>query len=417
VKIIPRSWSIYTIAQRQTKINPRPQYQRAPVWNIPKKQKLIDSILRGYDIPKLYLRESSDPDYEHEVVDGQQRLRAIWEFRNDSYELGDESTDLPMWGDLSGLRHSQLPSEVQDRLGLFELNVVIIEDSDELEIRDLFLRLQEGVTLNPAEKRNAMPGEMRDFVANTASHKVFQCVHMSSNIARRYGKDDWLAHILCFELAEGPTDLKATNLKKMYESHTKFDGPMRAKSKRFIRILNLMAKILRDNPAEMDIKWGFVDLYGLVSTLDKEYVLAGREDDLATFYVTFEQRRRSVTDTDELARSIDPLDRSLFSYIESFVRSGAVKRNVGMRQQVYREWIHNLLPDLVPKDGRRSYTRDERLIIWRRDNQACMECGKSVDFDDMHADHVVPHSTGGQTTLSNAQCLCTKCNQQKSSRV
>lgn len=165
MKINAKSWTIYTVSQRKNKINPRPQYQRAPVWNLAKKQKLIDSILRGYDIPKIYLRASEDEDYEHEVVDGQQRLRAIWEFRGDEYELGDESDDLPVWGDLSGLVHSQLPSEVQDKLGLFELSIVVIEEADELEVRDLFLRLQEGVTLNPAEKRNAMPGEMRNFIA------------------------------------------------------------------------------------------------------------------------------------------------------------------------------------------------------------------------------------------------------------
>ena len=71
------NWSIHSILMREGRINPRPQYQRAPVWNDAKKQLLIDSILRGYDLPKFYLR-STDPPYEHEVVDGQQRLHAIW---------------------------------------------------------------------------------------------------------------------------------------------------------------------------------------------------------------------------------------------------------------------------------------------------------------------------------------------------
>lgn len=414
MKIVPKSWTVYTVSQRQTRINPRPQYQRAPVWNLAKKQKLIDSIFRGYDIPKIYLRETAKSDFEHEVVDGQQRLRAIWEFRADGYELGEESDDLPIWGDLSGMRHSQLSSEAQDELGLFELSIVVIEQSDELEIRDLFLRLQEGVTLNPAERRNAMTGEMRDFIAKTASHEVFQYVGMSSNVRRRYGKDDWLAHVMCLELAGTPVDVKAVNLKRMYEDCEKLDSGKRAKCARFKRILNFTARVLRDKPAEMDIKWGFVDLYFLISQCMDKYILSGREDDILNFYVTFEKDRRSSTDIDELARSDDPLQNSLFDYIEAFTRSGALKRNISKRHEVYREWIHNLLPDLIPKDDTRAFTKGERYIVWRRDGEVCKACGQSVTFKEMHADHIIPHSKGGQTILSNAQCLCATCNQKKS---
>ena len=94
---------------RKGRINPKPQYQRTPVWNETKKQLLIDSVLRGYDLPKFYLR-SSDPPYDHEVVDGQQRLYAIWDFRDDQYALGDKSKTIPDFGDLSGKKWSELSS-------------------------------------------------------------------------------------------------------------------------------------------------------------------------------------------------------------------------------------------------------------------------------------------------------------------
>ena len=55
-----------------------PDWQRSKVWNRQKKQCLIDSILRGWKLPKLYLVEASGGNYL--VEDGQQRLNAIWEF-------------------------------------------------------------------------------------------------------------------------------------------------------------------------------------------------------------------------------------------------------------------------------------------------------------------------------------------------
>lgn len=165
----------------------------------------------------------------------------------------------------------------------------------------------------------------------------------------------------------------------------------------------------------MDIKWGFVDLYWLISVLDKEYVLKNREQDFQNFYRTFEDRRRDVDDTEELFQSNDNLDRKLFKYIEAFQRSGAVKKNIEIRHEVYRCWFHSLHPDLTPKDSRRYFTKDERLLIWRRSHEKCGQCEKSLVFDEMEADHIVPHVSGGPTTLDNAQCLCKDCHVEKSS--
>ena len=48
-----------------------PDWQREKVWPKAKKQELIDSILRGWKLPKFYFyRTSVDPE-EFEVVDGQ----------------------------------------------------------------------------------------------------------------------------------------------------------------------------------------------------------------------------------------------------------------------------------------------------------------------------------------------------------
>ena len=172
-------WTIETVVRRKLRINPQPQYQRTPVWSEAKRQLLIDSILRQYDMPKFYLRESNPP-YDHEVVDGQQRLRAIWDFYEGRYVLGDTSKDIPDFGDLSGKKFSELPSDTQDRIGLFDLNLVEVEDASDLEIRDLFLRLQEGVALNPVEKRNAMPGNMRNFIADLGENqRVFPLTSIS----------------------------------------------------------------------------------------------------------------------------------------------------------------------------------------------------------------------------------------------
>ncbi len=66
-----------------------PDWQRQEVWNREKKQRLIDSILRGWKLPKFYFIEASGDNYL--VEDGQQRLNAIWEFFSNELPLSAET--------------------------------------------------------------------------------------------------------------------------------------------------------------------------------------------------------------------------------------------------------------------------------------------------------------------------------------
>ena len=412
MRTIPKNWTISIVARRKERINPKPQYQRTSVWSLKKKQLLIDSILRGYDVPKFYLRTSDEPEYEHEVVDGQQRLRTIWEFVEGDFELGDDSNDLPQ-GDLTGCKYSQLPSDVLDQIDLYELNIHIIEDATDLEIRELFLRLQEGVSLNPAEKRNAMPGNMRDFVANLAEeHRVFPLTSIKNN---RFAWDNLAALVTRLELEGGPTSIDAPDLRRIYENNQDFDKDG-LKAKKIRKVLNYMATVLRDRPPEMKVKWGFVDLYVLLSKLLDEYNIRGHEGDIHGFFVSFEQERLSVEDPADLLEHGDAWDKEMYDYIQAFQTGGGKRASVQQRHEVYLNRALRDLPNLIPKDPARGFTTEQRLVIWRRDNEACQHCGKQVDFEGMHADHVIPHSKGGKTEVDNGQTLCAPCNQSKGAR-
>ena len=412
VKSLKENWSIYSVREREDKVNPKPQYQRTLVWNDAKKQLLIDSILRGYDLPKFYLRESDDP-YEHEVVDGQQRLRAIWDFCSDKYALGDESNDIPNFGDLSGKKWSELSSLERDRIGKFELSVAVIKGASDRQIRQLFRRLQEGVTLNSAEKRNAIEGKIRDFVADLGeTRKFFLGTRLSED---RYNWHNLAAIVTCLQIAEGPTDVKAPSLEAMYENYSDFkkNGFV---AKKVRRTLNYMARVLKSRPPAMNIKWGFVDLYLLISEMDRAYIIGNREANFTDFYIAFEiERRAAMSDYGALRSSSSKWDEDLYYYIEAFIRSAGTKENINTRHEVYKRRFLRDTQDLIPKDPRRAFTDNERVVIWHRNNGICQgeECGKSITFDEMEADHITAHSEGGLTIIANGQALCRPCNAKK----
>jgi len=54
-----------------------------------------------------------------------------------------------------------------------------------------------------------------------------------------------------------------------------------------------------------------------------------------------------------------------------------------------------------------------RTSIYVRDKFTCQYCGKKFGFVDLTLDHVIPKSTGGDTSWDNIVSACVPCNQKK----
>ncbi len=69
---------------------------------------------------------------------------------------------------------------------------------------------------------------------------------------------------------------------------------------------------------------------------------------------------------------------------------------------------------------RRTISSKLRYQVLKRDNFKCCACGASPAKDssvELHIDHIIPWSKGGETTLENLQTLCSKCNLGKSDLI
>ena len=52
--------------------------------------------------------------------------------------------------------------------------------------------------------------------------------------------------------------------------------------------------------------------------------------------------------------------------------------------------------------------------VWNRDGGKCVYCGSN---ENLHLDHIIPFSKGGDTSVENLQLLCQKCNLEKSNKI
>lgn len=155
---------------RRGQIKMDSDFQRGEVWTLPKKQKLIDTILRGWPIPPIQIVKLKDTE---EILDGLQRVTAIIEFLKGEYSI--DGTIQPKNPDLEildGLTFLDIEEKAALEKDLFYrkiLNIILstsisayyIQNPTSEEIAELFYRFNSPMQLNPVEKRNAFMGETR----------------------------------------------------------------------------------------------------------------------------------------------------------------------------------------------------------------------------------------------------------------
>ena len=169
--------SIGQIYLMEDQFNLDPTYQReSTVWDKQKQQFFMDSLINHFDVPKLYIHYlEGNSKYKYAVIDGKQRLNAIWKFMRGAIELSDDFVYLHGKTDkkyeMAGRTYKDIVAEYPE-IGTFFTGIhlpieeVVCKNIDIIE--EMFSRLNEAVPLNAPEKRNAfggpVPGALRKIV-------------------------------------------------------------------------------------------------------------------------------------------------------------------------------------------------------------------------------------------------------------
>lgn len=393
-------------------INLNPKYQRESVWTLDQKQLLIDSLLHDYDIPKLYFREIDNSEYSFEAVDGQQRLRSIHSFIQGEYSLSENSEPVEIRGmsyDIANKYHNDLNPQVRQKLQSTSLDVVILNSAyTDDDIEDIFLRLQNGTPLNSAEKRRAIKGDFRLVVAELSNDSLFK---LSDFKNKRFAYEDICAKLLHITIKGEYTSLSNASIKDTYEKNSKYSTEAAEYKKLKSAFKFIYESITAKDSTQIKFKkYAFITLPLLVMRMMEDYNLKDYKSEFAEALREFELAR-SISD-ENLKNGQDADPKMLL--FKNAARADDVASLV-MRENILKEFILNELTFLSLKDARRSFTDDQRNIIYLRDKGICKICNKKCSREDYHADHIKPHSTGGKTSVDNGQVLCIECNLKKGS--
>jgi len=224
-------------------LNKSPWYQRRSVWLPSQKSYLLNTIFEKKPIPALYLRHSIDLDKGisiKEVVDGQQRTRALLEFYENKFTA--RHPEHPKKVKFSELKNSQKESFL-----LTAIPIGFLLGATDSDVIDIFARINSvSKTLNSQEKRNAnFSGEFKQLSVSEATartefwkdYKIF-----SANSIARMDEVQFTSDLI-MNIAEPLSSYSAAKLTKYYEKHDD-DFPKRDEvQKKLTRIFDTLVSI------------------------------------------------------------------------------------------------------------------------------------------------------------------------------
>lgn len=221
--------SVIQLYEWRDQINLDPPYQRLSVWDRQKQQTFIDSVINGFDIPKLYFYEipptsGQAPQYKYAVIDGKQRLLALWEFMSNQWPL---SRDFVFFEDVSmkagGAKYDDLMTKLprlRARFDSFDVPVMVVQTDDENFIEDLFARLNIQVPLSAPELRNALGGPLPFLIRRIGVTPFFlESAKIGNDRLQHF---DMAAKFLYLTRAEGIASTKKVTLHSFVREFRRF---------------------------------------------------------------------------------------------------------------------------------------------------------------------------------------------------
>jgi hypothetical protein len=251
---------LYWWYSQREEIDTKPKYQRrSNLWDDRKQAFLIDSILNDYDMPKFYLADFTSVNTDlnknktlYAVIDGKQRLQAIFRFFKGELSLWREFKYLPNPSlELGGATFTDLKRyhpEVAEKVENYIPSVMSVITDEKIKIEQLFVRLNSGTQVNRAERRNAMDGIIPDIIRDLVEHSFF-----ISNIrfnTLRMSDHNTAAKILLIEHRGKFVDTSANTLDGLViEAIDGVDSPYLKSESRVIKVLNDMSKVFKKKDA------------------------------------------------------------------------------------------------------------------------------------------------------------------------
>jgi hypothetical protein len=334
----------YCDALKRRDITVNRDYQRSDqVWPDSAKTYLIETIILGYPLPKIYLYQITDIKSRKtvkEIVDGQQRSLAILDFFNDKFALSKAAET----ESLQGLKYSELEEEQQQAFLSFSLSFDLLVGATKDNIVEVFRRMNSyTVPLNAEENRHASYQGRFKWFANRLGKRyngAFREIGLFSEKQLLRMADTKLLAEVCDALLNGIRTTNKRILDRLYKEHDKVFSEEK-----------LLERCLGE---AFDSLSAWQEIHG--SNLMKSYILYSLVIAIVNLRKTFEalndlevqrgsirSRERVVANLSQLADALNyDVDEAPSEYKE-FVAACASRTNVKDQRIIRIKWLSRAL--------------------------------------------------------------------------
>ncbi|MGC4074477.1 MAG: DUF262 domain-containing protein [Nibricoccus sp.] len=412
-----------------------PAWQRQTVWNPEEMGLLAYSILRKYPIGMIILWKK--PDGARVPIDGRQRLTAIRSFFQGDVAL----PDLPsIPDDLKNKKYklldgdakkgyTELSIEEKEAFDEYALKAIEYEDIDENTAMEIFVMLQGGKSLTKTEVRSALGGKICDFVTDLTSgtsssneeieeddaedpppsrHAFFN--ELSSNLKNIRKAHRNVADVLLHEFLYSGLDKHWSSLEKMYREKAK--SLTDAEKDEFRSTLGKFKNAISKKIGKKKVLLPQIRSTYFILSVFRCWQELRSNYDLPTNFNFAEEI--SVFET---ARANNGDDKPWVNFTAALSNAGYAQNKIQERHDILVSQILIRNPKIVLKkrDGKRTFSIEQKIAIWQRAEYRCehvdgitqKRCSKVFENPrKADADHIVRWADNGPTTIENGRLLC-----------
>lgn len=415
---------------RDKRINLSPGFQRNSVWQKKDQQMLIDSILKGMPLPSLFFWENkTGRKVVYAAIDGKQRIESLLAFTRARAGLSinfvpEKDSDWKIkdkenwnWKEIT-----EFEPKIKKQFLQYKLPVVFL-NGNLADVEQVFIRINStGKPLSKQEARrarwyqNSYLLQAAEEVASRLQKYFVNLEILSPNQISRMKAIEMVSEFMLSINREDVLDRKKA-LDQIMAAGAINRHTVVKLGKTVISVLNI-------------IKTTFPDL--------KTSRFRRPTDFYALFFVIWKMKRDGYTFKDKKAAKVaflllNQISLELAAY-SAAARSGKrhslksppreyhltvvegtdTARNRHERVRILESILTSIFPK---KDGLRLFTPEQKQLLWHTSKDKCCAfkgCKRNLSWDTVQIDHVLAHSKGGKTDLTNAQLMCAYHNQSKS---
>jgi hypothetical protein len=472
-------WSFTRMFQKfgSKNVNDKPKYQRPDVdgalllfgeGNDWQKQLMAD-VIKGNPFQPIHLR---DKDGIWEIVDGGHRTRTIYKFLNGFVRLPNDT----ILTDIDGLQFDISNMNIGDILKSYpflqdyiwnQLTFEVYEyyDISNKEAEELFLKLNDLHDMSHADKRNAIDNIVADICRERGAVDSPTAYNIFKEILQK-GKDKTLAYVSIPLTKRATDEMVSFALYYLYKGGvfgSEFGGlESQPELNDMYRDVELIKKL--SNPKDTLI----TDLDSLLK-ITNDVIKLGRLSNSRNGAWGKGSIKKLIMLISESARNAGgfskykPDTKKLYDFIQSAYTELSKSKVAHHPYQQYKvvddkvvilpkdeqpsnvryhethqfpsvftggarvddllyvyyhfitKGVFNFGVKTTTKDDSRTFTKKQNEQMWVEQDGECKKCGVDLNTTTYAADHILGHTFGGPTEITNGQLLCTMCNSMKSS--